>query len=145
MKRSYDSTGISMEGNYPVAPEGIYDLLIININDMKDGVQRKTKNGDDYISVESEIQNVGEYTGIKVWHGVTIMEDRTRKGAGMAIHFIKTIGQPWEGKFDIDTDQWIGKTFRAKLNVTKDNKGRPKNEIAYLVSEDEDNDSSIPF
>lgn len=146
MKKVYDSTGVKMDGEFEAAPEGMYDLLVAKITDTKDGEPWKTKNGDDYVSVECEIAN-GEWQGKKIWHGVTFMDDTSRKGAGMAIHFLKSIGEPWQGKFDIDTDNWPGKIFRAKLKVGKDNQGRPRNEIAYLVSEDkpETDDDAVPF
>jgi hypothetical protein len=51
----------------------------------------------------------------------------------MAVHFLKVIGEPWEGDFDYDTDKWVGRTFRAKLKVTKDLNDMPKNEIAFLI------------
>lgn len=144
MRRSYDSTGIPAEGEYPVAPEGIYELVIVKVKDTKEGQPWKTSNGDDYVSVECEI-NTGEWAGKKVWHGVTFMEDKTRKGAGMALNFLKAIGEPWEGKFDINTDNWSGRIFRAKLKIGRDNQGRNRNEIAYVISEDKLESDEVPF
>src|SRR6185369_5527037 len=111
MKRSYDSTGVDLKGGFAPVPEGVYTLAIRAVADTKDGLPWKTKNGDDYVRLTCEIDDAGEYLGRKVWYGVTIMDDKTRPGAGMAIHFLKTIDEPWEGAFEIDTDQWIGKTF----------------------------------
>jgi hypothetical protein len=142
MRRPYDSTGVSLDTNFTPAPAGVYWLKIVKVTDTKDGLPWLTKNGDDYCSVECEIDDVGEHMGKKVWHGVTIMEP-TKKGAGMAILFLKAIGEPWEGQFDIDSDNWVGKRFRAKLIVGKDQKGRPRNELAYLVSEDAGEE--VPF
>lgn len=143
MRRTYDATGVSMEGNFTIAPEGVYDLVILKVTDIKDGLPWKTKNGDDYVSVETEIAS-GEFANTKVWHGVTVMEDKTRKGAGMALQFLKAIGEPYEGKFEIDTDRWVGKRFRAKLKIAKDNQGRAKNEIAYVITEGT-GDDEVPF
>lgn len=134
MKRSYDSTGVSLDTNFVPAPEGVYWLRIVKTTDQKDGMPWKTRNGDDYVSVECEIDDQGDYFGKKVWHGVTIM-DPSKPGAGMAVKFLKSIGEPWEGQFDIDTDNWIDKKFRARLDVGKNNKGQPRNEIAYLVDD----------
>jgi hypothetical protein len=144
MRRSYDSEGINVEG-YQVAPEGIYNLAITKVTDIKDGVQWKTKNGDDYVSVETQIDDAGEYLGKKIWHGVTFMNDKNSKGAGMAIQFLKFIGEPWEGMFDIDTDHWIGKRFKAKVRIGKDNQGRQRNEIAWLIDPNSAEDDGVPF
>ncbi len=141
MRRGYDSTGINVEA-YPVAPEGVYTLAITKITDTKDGLQWKTKNGDDYVSVETQIDDSGEYLGKKIWYGVTFMADPNAKGASMSIQFLKYIGEPWEGKFDIDTDRWIGKRFKAKVKIGKDMQGRPKNEVAWIIDPDED---EVPF
>lgn len=133
-----------MESDYSPAPEGVYRLIITKVTDTKDDQPWKTKNGDDYVSVECEIDDAGEWLGKKVWHGCTFMDDKSRKGAGMALQFLKAIDEPWEGQFDIDTDNWVGKRFRAKLGIGRDMKGRPKNEIAYLVDETAPSDE-VPF
>lgn len=142
MKRAYDTTGINLGGGFEPVPEGVYTLIIREVADIKDGQPWKTKNGDDYVRVTCEIDDVGEYLGKKVWYGVTIMDDKKRPGAGMAVHFLKTIGEPWDGPVQIDTDNWIGKTFKAKLKIIKDNQGKSKNEIAFILNQDE---ADVPF
>jgi hypothetical protein len=72
------------------------------------------------------------------------MDDKHSKGAGMAIQFLKFIGEPWEGKFDIDTDRWINKRFKAKVRIGKDMQGRPKNEIAWLIDPNA-SEEEVPF
>ncbi len=143
MRRRYNSTGVDLDGGkYTIAPEGIYDLIIKKVTDTKDGQPWKTKNGDDYVSVECEVDS-GDYMGAKVWHGVTFM-DPSKKGAGMAVQFLKAIGEPWEGDFEIDTNNWEGRTFTAKLIVGKTNQGKDRNEIAYLIT-GEKVDDEVPF
>lgn len=157
MKREYDSTGVNMENNFTAAPEGVYNLVVVKANDMKNGMPWKTQKGDDYVSVECEIDDAGEWLGKKLWHGVTFIdpvdangkprvdaEGKPRKGAGMALIFLKAIGEPYQGKFEIDTDNWAGKRFRAKLRVSKDMKGNPRNEIAYIITEDQ-KEEEAPF
>lgn len=144
MRKFYDSTNVRMEGSFVPAPEGIYVLSIVKVTDRKDGGQWKTKNGDDYVSVECEISDRGDSFGKKIWYGVTFMNDPEAKGAGMSVHFLKSIGEPWEGKFEIDTDAWIGKKFKARVIVTKGLNGKPRNEVAWIIDGDEDSDE-VPF
>lgn len=152
MRGSYSSRGVDVGGNV-VAPAGTYTLKIKKVFDTdREGNVKVTKNGDPMVSVLCEIDDTGEYLGGTVWHNVTFLgrnEDGTaKKGAGMAIHFLKTIGQEWEGDFEWDSDDWIGATFRAKLKVTKDKSGQPRNEIAYLLDDEKPEDKpqdEVPF
>lgn len=147
MRRLWNTTGIQMGTNFQVAPEGVYTLKIDEVIDTKDGLPWKTKNGDDYVQVVCHIDDVGEYLGTRVWMGVVIMEDGSRKGAGIAVHFLKALDEPWEGKIEIDTDRWIGKKFKVKLVVAKDFQGRAKNEVAYVITEEgaATSDDEVPF
>lgn len=135
MKRSFSSEGANMDSTFKVAPAGDYRLLISKITDTKNDMPWKTKNGDDYVQVECEIDDAGDFLGKKVWYGVTFMDDKSRPGAGMSLHFLKSIGEPYEGDFIVDTDNWVDKRFRVKLKIGKDLEGRPKNEIAYVIDE----------
>lgn len=143
----YNSEGVKMEKEFSVAPEGDYLLKIVKASDQKKGINggmedRVTKNGDPYVNVECEIVD-GEFEGNKVFHNVTFMLDKTKKGAGIAVHFLKTIGEPWEGDFEVEPERWIDNQFRAHLRVSKDLQGRPKNEIAFVL--DDSKDAEVPF
>lgn len=128
----YNSTGIDPEAkNFTPAPEGEYWLVVKEASDIKDMGPRITRNGDPYVMVTCEVDE-GPYLGKMVWHNVTFMKAGA-PGAGMAVKFLKTIGEPWDGEIDINPAIWIGRRFRAKLKIGKDNQGRPKNEIAYLL------------
>lgn len=134
----YNSADINMSNvTSTPAPEGIYTLKIA------DTTEKVTKNNDPMISVRCEIDDTGEWLGTTVWHNVTFLADKSRRGAGMSIHFLKQIGEPWEGEFDVIPENWKGKFFRAKLKVTKDLKGNPRNEIAYVL--DSGNTDDVPF
>lgn len=138
----HDATGVKVETDFKAAPEGIYTLVILEASTEKDGMERITKNGDRYVSVKCEIDE-GEFIGNKVWTNITFLP-KDKKGAGMAVHFLKTIGEPWEGEFEVDTENWIGRRFKAKLVVAKDQKGRPKNEIAFIIGDEKETDE-VPF
>lgn len=132
MRMNYDAKGMDAGLTFPVAPEGIYTLLIKEVYDTaKDGKQKKTKNGDPMVSMRCEIQNV-EHLGISLWHNVTFMS-KDKPGAGMLIKFLKCIGEPSEDEFEVDTDNWVGKSFEAKVRIGKDLQGSARNEIAYVM------------
>lgn len=142
MRGSYDSKGIEVGSSNVVAPAGEYSLRVKRVfdTDKKTDLPKKTRDGDPMVSVLCEIDDAGPYLGATVWHNVTFFrrnEDGSpRKGAGMALHFLRVIGEEWgEGgaSFVYDTDRWIDRTFRAKLRVGKDMNGLPRNEIALLI------------
>jgi hypothetical protein len=145
MRMSYDSTGVDVNGPSSVpAPAANYTLEIKQVFDTdKEGNPRRTKNGDPMVSARCEIADANEWLGTTVWHNITFLP-KEKKGAGMAVAFLKAIGEPWEGAFEIDTDNWKDKTFRAKLKVVTGLNGQPRNEVAYLLS-DETKDEDVPF
>jgi hypothetical protein len=134
-----------------VAPAGDYYLKVKRVFDTdKEGNQKFTRNGDPMVSVLCEIDDAGEWLGTTLWHNVIFMnreaDGTAKKGAGMALHFLKSIGEPWEGDFEYDTARWPGKRFKAKLKLTKDQFGQPKNEIHYLIDEETAaTDEEVPF
>lgn len=131
----YDSTGVNMDRpGFTPAPEGNYTLMI------KEVEEKTTKKGNNMVSCICEI-DTGEHIGKKIWHNVTFL-DKGAKGAGMAIHFLKTINEPWEGEFDVNPNDWIGKTFNAHLIIEKDLKGRDRNVVGWVIGLDDD---EVPF
>lgn len=136
MSFPYDASNINVDTSFPVAPEGIYSLVI------KDTKEKTTKNGDSMVAVRCEIEDANEWLGTIVWHNVTFLPPE-KKGAGMAVNFLKNIGEPWEGKITVSPTRWVGKQFRCKLKVSKDLQGRPRNEIAFILDSQENDE--VPF
>lgn len=140
MSFPYKNKGIDPDSSQLVAPEGVYTLQIKTATDTsKEGHLLKTKNGDPYVKVKCEINN-GEFKGTPVWHNITFLPAE-KKGAGMAIKWLKTIGEPWEGEFDVMPDNWVGHIFKAKL-IVDTYEGKSRNEISYLVNDALD---EVPF
>jgi hypothetical protein len=52
-------------------------------------------------------------------------------GAGMSIHWLKTIQQPWEGKFEVDSHAWIGAKFMGYV-INEEYNGKTKNKISEI-------------
>jgi hypothetical protein len=149
MRMNYNSDGIEL-GTVPAAAlPGEYSLIVRQVFDKdKEGNQKETKNGDPMVSVRLEIDDAGEWLGTTVWHNVIFMKKDTngkhKKGAGLAIQFLKALNQPHKNDFKIDTDQWEDRTFRAKLKVGKDMNGNPRSEIQYIIDEKEP-EAEVPF
>lgn len=102
---SYDSTGVKEFGERKNAiPEGRHKFRIVEA--------KPTKSAKGHFMVEliAEVVNNVDLMGRRTRHWVTFMP-REHKGAGIAIHFLKVIGQPWEGKFDVTVSDWIGSEF----------------------------------
>lgn len=127
----YDATGIVLKdySGFEPLPENSYDFQII------DGKEKLTKNGDQMVNVTLEVVDSLEFNGRKVWHNIVFLP-KEHKASGIAIHFLKTIGEPWEGKFEVDTDRWIGRRIRAKVGiesyVDKEGKTKKKNSVVFV-------------
>jgi len=108
MPFTYDAEGIDPD-QYSVAPEGLYALVIV---DEKDGL---SKNGDRQVTCKVMIES-GPQKGKKFTHYVTFLP-KEKKAAGMAVHFLKTIAQPWEGQIVVTPEDWIGSRFNGFVKV----------------------------
>jgi len=131
MSFPYDGTGVEVKeftGFDPV-PENMYDL---EITDFK---EQLTRNGDQMVNITTEIVESLEYNGRKIWHNIVFLP-KEHKAAGIAIHFLKCIGEPCEGKFIVDPDNWITKRFRAKVGIEqytdKNGANKKKNAVIFV-------------
>jgi hypothetical protein len=143
----YSSKGIDDLGGGPKfapIPDDFYDFQITGVK------EKLTKNNDPMVSVTLEIISP-LHTGRLIWHNVTFpkvdpVTGKPPKWAGMSVHFLKTIGEPWEGDYIVTPEAWIGKQFKAKTKTVKDLKDNPKSEIAFILGEGEKPaDDSVPF
>ncbi len=139
MSFHYNATGIDPDvKSFELLPDGKYTLKITK------ATEAESKNKNFMVKLECEVVNNPDWNGRKVFHNVTFLAP-SAKGAGMAIHFLKTIAQPFEGDLDVDVTAWEGAQFIAKLGHAQytNNKGRlvDKNEIVEV----EKDESWIPF
>jgi hypothetical protein len=111
-------------------PKGTYEFEIIEFTS-KAGksypAEGTTKNGDPKVDLLVSVTTPGEFEGERLFHSVTFMA-KDKPGAGMAVHFLKTIGQPHEGKLVIDPRQWVGQAFKAYV-IEDEYQGRKGNKI----------------
>ena len=97
MPGSYDSTGIEESSPAEPFPEGDYTLRIHR------AVAGKSKAGNDMVEVNFKVVG-GKYDGREVRYYYVVFLPKDAPGAGMAVHFLKCIGEPFE-----ETDEdWCG-------------------------------------
>lgn len=140
---SYDSTGVKLDGGSRTIPESTYTFRITKAK------PTKSKKGYFMVECECDIINNIDFMGKRLKHWVTFMPPE-HKAAGIAIHFLKVIGQPWEGKFDVVAANWegctfIGKTKNEAYTSTKDGKQYEQSKIAVVEYLPGKKDSEIPF
>lgn len=135
MSFDFNATGIDPDskGTSKLLPKRWFDFEIVSFISKagdeypKDG---KTKNGDPMVSILCEVINDDEFNGERVFHAITFLKAGT-PGAGMSVHFLKSIGQPWEGAFKVDSAQWVGAEFKGYV-ITDEYKGRTKNKFGEI-------------
>ena len=118
------STGVQMDDDFTI-PEGEYTLEIVKAKEglSKDGLHPQ-------VIVDFKVAD-GDRKGFPInFHYVTFKKAGD-KGAGMAIKFVKTIGEPWEGDFEVDSDNWIGKKLIAWLEP-KEYQGKKNMKISWV-------------
>lgn len=138
----YDATGVQVNdfSGFDPLPENKYDLQVIDFK------EQLTKNGDQMVNVTLEVvESIGGFNGRKVWHNIVFLP-KEHKAAGIAIHWLKCIGEPFEGKLSVSPEKWIGKRVRAHVviekYVGKDGQGKLKNSIKSLEKVQEED---VPF
>lgn len=144
MPYEYNTDGADMsgQGDFIIA-DGEY---IMRIDDAKEGRSKKEK--EYQVICDLKVAD-GDQKGFPVrFHRITFCDPkRSPKGAGMAIHFLKTIGQPWEGKPNIDPSHWVGKVFLAWLEASDFNgfKSMKVKWVKPVTKEQDEELSEVPF
>jgi hypothetical protein len=82
------------------------------------------------VNILCTVINNEEFNGERVFHTVTFLP-KDSPGAGMSVHFLKSIGQPWEGNVKVDATQWVGAEFAGYV-VEDEYKGKKKNKISEI-------------
>jgi len=111
MRYQRDYSQVNEAGDFSPAPSGVYRLRIIKVED------GKTQAGDPKATLTFLIVNDCLYKGKTIpFHTVTLLPPESQ-GAGFAKHFLRVIGQPYQGKVSVDTDAWKDKEFIARVEV----------------------------
>lgn len=136
MSFDYDGTGVKPQqaGEYELIPEGWYLMKVDQIESVGQTKEKK----DPLVTVNLKIEG-GEYKGRTIkYHNVAFLP-RKEAGAGIAIHWLKSIGQPWEGKFKISPKAWIGGMFYGQVKTKKklNEDDKVYNEVKAILSCDD--------
>lgn len=117
MPGRYNSDGINTDGFFN-GPDGEYLLKIV------EATAGETMNHDPKVTVDYEIAE-GQYKGLPInYHTITFFRDKSSKGAGIVIKFLKCIGEPYEGEFDWDERRWIGRRVKAMIVMETQTQGK---------------------
>ena len=144
MAFKYSGRGISpLSGNFLI-PAGIYRLKII---DTKEGLSKK---GDPQVVVGFAVVG-GPFANREIrFHNVTFFgRDQAGEplpGAGIAVHFLKTIGQPWENDYIVNHLNWWGKELTAEV-IEDEYNGKVNNKIKTIqpIETKQEVEEQVPF
>lgn len=108
------SEGISLDDEF-VIPDDEYVLEIVKAKEglSKDGLYQQ-------VIVDFKVAE-GQRKNFPVNYHYVTFKKAGDKGAGMAIKFLKTIGQPWEGDFTVDASKWVGAKLVGYLSAEEYN------------------------
>jgi hypothetical protein len=120
----YDGTGVDASGGFPIIEKpGWYPFRIVAVT------EGESKNGDYQVTVDAAcLDPLWKDYGVRYW--VTFLP-KENKGAGMALHFLKCIGEPHEGKIDVDPMAWERKTFMGKV-IVSEYEGKKNNKFSEI-------------
>lgn len=110
MSFEFDTTGIDPDkkGGRPKVPPGMYKFRIMT------ALEGRSKNNNPNVALECEVMDNVEHNGKTVPHWVTFLP-KENAGSGIAVHFLKVIGEPYEGAVVVEPENWVGKTFLGKV------------------------------
>lgn len=126
MSFTHDATGVESEMKFRLLPDKKWFPFKI-----ADIVETKSSKGFPMVKAICEVIDDPEHAGMAIWHYVTFLP-KDAQGAGICIHFLKSIGQPHEGVITVKPEDWISKRFMGFVIVDTYN-GKPNNKI-YKVS-----------
>lgn len=133
MPGKHNAEGIEMNNAQQPFPEGDYHLKIIKADEgtIKSGANA----GCAKVTCDLEVVG-GEYAGRKIGYHTVSFLPKTSKGAGMALSFLKAIGEPYEGEFAWDEGNWIGRVLKAKVVIEPDQEGNKWNRVKWVNEPD---------
>ena len=100
-------TGVNEAMSRDPLPDGSYNVKIEKID------EKIAKSGRPLIKVRYKVIS-GPHAGRLIFDYVVLFAGG-EPGAGMTMHFLKVIGQPHEGNFDVEPKNWIDKELSVSV------------------------------
>jgi hypothetical protein len=141
MQRNYDDYDENTGGG--AIPSGTYMFEIVEHEDTV------SKAGDVMINITLRCIEE-QYNGKFVWDRILLPlpNSEAHKIIGKSKRFLHCIGEPYQGNFEVNTDNWDGKILEAKIVYVPPEKsfnGKEKNDIvAYNLIKDINQSSTQP-
>jgi len=132
-----DYSGTDEIKSFPPFNAGVYGFIVTKIEDTK------TRDGVPMAKVTCSVANKCDSLGRLVFENITFHEPDA-PGAGFTKHWLRVIGQPFEGNVNYDTQEWLNAAFIGKVGY-EEYKGRVKNTIeeSWHVDDDDAPEFSI--
>lgn len=117
MSFQYNASNVKpTSGGFAPLPKGKYLLQI------EKATEKRSRNGDPMVVVDFKVMDA-RYSSRRIrFHHVTFLPEETA-GAGIAIHFVKTIGEPHEGHLAVEPTRWLGKLLWGHVDQKPDGNG----------------------
>lgn len=114
MRGRANSTGVEMFGKKSLVSKGEHVAIIEEIS------EKITRNDDPMFSIKLMIID-GLEKGLWVYDNIVIPKLGSPSFVimGRTIHFLSCIGEPFEGEFEFDSDNWLNK--KVTINVDHEN------------------------
>jgi hypothetical protein len=117
VKRSYNTEDKEpTEQNFKIPSEKEHLFQVVDVNPLV------TPSGEDQNIQIVKLEIVdGEEEGLTLLNRVNL--DSNWKGFYFTSLFLKAIGEPYKGLFDVETDRWFGRQFYATVKHSKSKDG----------------------
>lgn len=113
VKRNYNMDENEPEENkFPLPSEREHLLQVTDIFEPDSEMGQKLKLSENEVSVNLEVIG-GEEAGRTLLNRCNL--DQSEKAFYFTRMFLKAIGEPYKGVFDIETDRWIGRQMYATV------------------------------
>lgn len=111
MRGRINTTGFQEPGTFALLPVGTYEVRLEALK------EKQTKSGDPMISIMLVVTS-GQSAGLSVWDNIVIPNENSPaiKIMGRTKHFLKCINEPFDGEVEYDTERWVGKHTRIKVD-----------------------------
>lgn len=131
IERNYDNYEEN-EGGYRILPDGTYMFEIQQTED------KISSNNDNMVKITFECID-DDYYGTLVWDNILFPKpgSKSEKIIGRTKHFLHCIGEPFQGDFQVDTDNWQNKTVEIQVcegeYEDKNGKKKQKNDVVKYI------------